>query len=523
MQRLDIVAHHGPERRGQVRRHTQRIDVAAHSLQRQRLQTASSQRKQIRFVKLGRRRAEMPNIKALDQLRHLSTQLDRVRRAQPRHQAEQSHRLHATFPQIAQGQSAKAFRQRLALRACQQRVVGKVGYRTTQRFDDLNLRGGVGYVIRPAHHMGHAHIRIVHNRRDGIQDLTVLADQNRVTDACRVNADIAQNAIVPLDPRLIQLEAPDTLPPLGAQRVPLGATQRQCGAIINGRFAHVQLFFAFEVQFGRRLERLIKPTNLAQLIRRLGIAIQPLRLPLNPVPMQAQPLQVLLDRIDIFFLRSLRISIVDTQDERAPRLAGNQVVHQGGAQVAHMDKAGGRRGETGGCHGSSPKLTEPWHRGGTLSSLRGGTNRPMGAQIHQTRLDQFRQDVCIHRIQPVQVEAGFSFAVRPEPCQYGAEIRIPRKDIDTQLGLARGKSCGQPRTRPARGIGVVIGPITHDIGRPNQGDEPGRRAKQRIQRTCLILASVRQNTRHPVSKFDLFNLRFLVHLRKIPKISIISP
>jgi hypothetical protein len=80
------------------------------------------------------------------------------------------------------------------------------------------------------------------------------------------------------------------------------------------------LLLALEVQLGRRLERLVEPALLAQLVRRRGVAVQPLRLPLQPVPRDAQPLQILLDRVGVFLLRPLRVGVVETQDEGAPRL-----------------------------------------------------------------------------------------------------------------------------------------------------------------------------------------------------------
>src|SRR5690606_24399245 len=48
----------------------------------------------------------------------------------------------------------------------------------------------------------------------------------------------------------------------------------------------------------------------------------------------------------VFLFRAFGIGIVNTQDEFATSLAGDQEIHQGGAQVADMDISCGRRGKT---------------------------------------------------------------------------------------------------------------------------------------------------------------------------------
>jgi hypothetical protein len=110
------------------------------------------------------------------------------------------------------------------------------------------------------------------------------------------------------------------------------------------------LLLALEVQLRRRLERLVEPALLAQLVRRRFVAVQPVGLPLKPVPGDPQPFQILLDRVRVFLLRPLRVGVVEAQDEGAPRLARDQVVEQRRAQVPDMQVAGRRGRETGNGH-----------------------------------------------------------------------------------------------------------------------------------------------------------------------------
>ena len=318
------------------------------------MQVVGGERQQVGFVELGRGGAEMADVEALDQFVDTGAQLHRIGRAKPRHQRQKRHRFNPAGAQIAQGKRAEAFRERFALRPGQQRMVGEFRHRAAKRLDDLDLRRGVGHMVRATHHVGNPVVDVVADRGQRIEKLPVAADQHRVRYAGRVDRQVAQNAIGPFDPLVVQLEAPVAGATLGAQLVLFGFTQVQSRAVIDRRFAHVQLFLALQVQFGRRLETLVKPPAGAQLIRRRFVAVQPGRLPLQPVPGEAQPGQVLLDRLHILGLGAFGVGIVDAQDKRPLPLSRDHVVEQRGAQVADMQITRGGRGETGGGHWHAP-------------------------------------------------------------------------------------------------------------------------------------------------------------------------
>src|SRR6056297_1103902 len=132
-----------------------------------------------------------------------------------------------------------------------------------------------------------------------------------------------------------------TVATLGAQGRLFLLRQAECRTVVDRRTAHVELLLAFEIELNGRLERFVKPSHPTQPLSRLGIAVEPFGLPLHTVPVQSQPIEVILYRIHVFLLRAFRIGVVDAQDEGAPRLGGNEVIHQRGAQVAHMDISGG--------------------------------------------------------------------------------------------------------------------------------------------------------------------------------------
>ena len=261
----------------------------------------AGQREQVVGIKLRRRRPEGRDVEAVDQILHRMGQLHRLRRAKPRHQRQQRHRLHPLRAQIAQRQRAKTLGQRLALRAGQQRMVRKGGRRAAHRLHDLDLGGGIGHMIRAAHDAGHAHVDVIDRRGKGIQHLPVGPDQHRVRHAGGIDGDRAKDAVGPFDPRLVQQKAP-VAAAVFAQAGLVSLGQRQRRAVIDRGLVHVQLLLALQVQLDGGFEAFIEPPVGAQLIGGLGIAVHPQRLLFDPVPGQAQPLQVFHDPVGIFLL-----------------------------------------------------------------------------------------------------------------------------------------------------------------------------------------------------------------------------
>ena len=222
---------------------------------------------------------------------------------------------------------------------------------TAKRADHLDLGRRVGDVIGTTHHMGHAHFGVVHNRGQRVEHLTILTDQDRVTDGRGINGHVAQNAIGPLDTLVVQFETPDTPAAFVSQSRFFVIAERQSRAVIDRRTPHIEKFFPLQIQLGRCFPGFIKATDFAQLVGGVGIAIKPRRLPFFAIPGQTQPLKIFPDRVDIRLFRALGIGIVEAQDERATRLSGNQPVEKGRAQVAYVQVSGRGRGEAGDGHG----------------------------------------------------------------------------------------------------------------------------------------------------------------------------
>ena len=104
----------------------------------------------------------------------------------------------------------------------------------------------------------------------------------------------------------------------------------------------------FWIEFLRGLVAGIDAPRGFQPRERLLVHRQPRRLPLLAVRLQAEPREVLADRVDEPLLAARRVGIVDPQQEAPAGLAREQPVVQRGAQVADMQSPGGRRGKAGG-------------------------------------------------------------------------------------------------------------------------------------------------------------------------------
>ena len=100
------------------------------------------------------------------------------------------------------------------------------------------------------------------------------------------------NEIVPFDHAAIEPEAPMRL---AALRFELGAIligELQRGAVIDRRRTTRHLALAAAVKFIRRFIAGIKPARGAQALRDLVIVTEPLRLPLDAMRRDAEPVEI---------------------------------------------------------------------------------------------------------------------------------------------------------------------------------------------------------------------------------------
>ena len=130
------------------------------------------------------------------------------------------------------------------------------------------------------------------------------------------------------------------------ERGPLGVGQAQRGAVVDRRSAERLLALAPPVEL---LRRLVGGIEAALRLERFGggvIGRHPLRLAAHQVGLDAEPGEILLDRLGVFGLRALEVGVVEAEDERPAMPAGVEPVEQRGAGVADMNAPGRRGRET---------------------------------------------------------------------------------------------------------------------------------------------------------------------------------
>ena len=110
------------------------------------------------------------------------------------------------------------------------------------------------------------------------------------------------------------------------ERRALGFRQAQGGAIIDRRPAKRLLPLAASVELVCRLIGGVEPAQGSEPCGSFVVGRHPLRLAAHQVRCDSQPLQIGLDRVGIFRLRTLGIRVIEAQDERSIAAPGEQPV-----------------------------------------------------------------------------------------------------------------------------------------------------------------------------------------------------
>ena len=163
----------------------------------------------------------------------------------------------------------------------------------------------------------------------------------------------------PFDHRVVvELEAPVRLHAVRFQSRARGVGQRQRGAIIDGWQPAPQQDLALQLQFLRRFIGGIDAPRGDQIGESRFIDREARRLAFLAIGRHPQPVEIAADRLDEPLLASLGIGIVDAQHETAAVLLCPQPVVQRRANVADVQPAGRRGGETG-KNAHALALTQP--------------------------------------------------------------------------------------------------------------------------------------------------------------------
>ena len=141
--------------------------------------------------------------------------------------------------------------------------------------------------------------------------------------------------------------------PLRLQARPVVVGQLQRGAIVDRRQPAPQQALALQGQLFRRLVAGIKPAIALQHFLRQVVAVEPVGLAGEAVPIQAEPAQIPLDPGGELRRRTFQIGIVQAQQETAVLRTGEQPVDQRQTDVTDMEHTGRTGSETDGdAHGA---------------------------------------------------------------------------------------------------------------------------------------------------------------------------
>ena len=102
------------------------------------------------------------------------------------------------------------------------------------------------------------------------------------------------------------------------------------GAVVNRGLAARHLPLAPPLQLVRRLVAGVKATGGLELFRRLLVEGEALRLAEFLVPGKPEPIEIVADAGDVFFLRALQVGVVEAQENVPPSRRANSQLNTAG-------------------------------------------------------------------------------------------------------------------------------------------------------------------------------------------------
>ena len=312
---------------------------------------------QLLLVEARRGAAEIGKVEPLHQRLPRGDRLDRPGGAEPGKQRRQGLRLDPALAQGVAVQRAEALGQ-LAFRPDQQRLVREARRSGPQSGEHLHLHGGVADMVLAPQHVGDAHGDIVDHARQHVEPRAVGAAHHGIAELRGIEMLRAADAVLPRDRfAVIEAEAPVRGDALRRLLRPLRCRHGQRRAVIGRRQPAPQPHLALQLQLLLGFVAGVEAPVRHQPVECLLVQRQPLRLALLAVGHQPQPGEIVADRLHEALLAARGVGVVDPEQEAPAGLAGQQPVVKRGAQIADMQPAGGRGGETGRDH--LPALAAP--------------------------------------------------------------------------------------------------------------------------------------------------------------------
>ncbi len=218
--------------------------------------------------------------------------------------------------------------------------MGKLGYRIAEELIQVHLLGRVVDVVIATHDMGHARMHVIHHDRKVVGWRTVGTNEDEVIEVRILEFDRTTDHVLELNRAFERNGCANDIRSTGRA----GLLARATAAIIHRLLACGLKLFAHFLDIGLGAPALVGMAPGNELFGASEVHIQPLAL-VNRlfVPVQSQPLHRSEDVVREASLRSLKIRVLDAEEELAPMLASVQPVKEGGTNASDMEKSSGRR------------------------------------------------------------------------------------------------------------------------------------------------------------------------------------
>ena len=128
-------------------------------------------------------------------------------------------------------------------------------------------------------------------------------------------------------------------------RVDFGLRQLERGAIVDRRPVHRELAFAATIEFALRFKARIEHACRLQGRGHFAVARGAVLLARLLVPREAEPCQIIADRLGEFLRRAGEVGVIEPEQKRALVLARKEPVEGCGSDVADVEAPGRARGE----------------------------------------------------------------------------------------------------------------------------------------------------------------------------------
>ena len=209
---------------------------------------------------------------------------------------------------------------------------------------DIDLARRVVDVVIATHHIGDAHVDVVHDHGEVVGRVAVRAEDHQVVEFAVGDLDATLDLVFPHHRSVLRILQPDHAIGIFAPRL-IALT---VGAVVTRFPAGSHRCFAHRIKFCPRLVGVVGLALGHELLGHFAITLQPMGLVDRAfVVIQPQPGHRIQDGVDRRLGAALTVGVLDAQDEFAATAPGLQPAVQRGAGTADVQVTSGAGSKTG--------------------------------------------------------------------------------------------------------------------------------------------------------------------------------